>query len=404
MKLSNVFVVYNKEFLDVIRDRRTLFSMILLPIIVFPVMTLGLGGVIAGQMEKMEHRSSPVVVLGSSNSPEIIAALRQNDGLQIIDSIHDRGVAERMLADHAIQAVLLVPDHFNLDVETSDSETSKLSIWYDKSDAESELVERKLRRSLQDFRTTVVESALLERGIPVELLMPFEISSENQASSSQMAGAVLGMLLPYMVILLTMTGSTYSAIDMTAGEKERGTMETLLVCPASRLELVLGKFLTTMTAGMITAILAVVSMSVTVFAPGSMLMSGMAGEAQIAIDPMTIVVAFILLIPVAALIAAVLIAVAINARSYKEAQSYVYPIIILVIFPALASILPGVEADVRMAFIPLVNVSLILKNAFIGIFDWHLIGLAFFSSFVYAAFAIFIAVRIFQRESVLLRI
>ena len=405
MKLGNVWIVFRKEFLDVLRDRRTLFSMILLPIVVFPFLTLGVGSFFEGQYEKLEQRSFPVIVLGSKNAPELMAALGEEPGLQLIPSIEDSALALEMLLDQTVQAVLCIPPDFGGSVAdgSGDGNPSAAEIWYDKSHTKSGMTERKLRNKLADYREDIVRRNLEARGLSYELVEPFTITSHNQASQSKMTGATLGMLLPYMVILLAMVGSTYSAIDLTAGEKERGTMETLLVCPASRLELVLGKFLTTMLVGFITAILAVISFSATLLSPGSFLSREIGGGASLSLDPFAYGMVFLLLLPVTALFAAALIAIAVNARSYKEAQSYVYPLILIIIFPAIASMLPGVEVDMRMALVPVLNVSLALRDAILGTFNLNLILLTFASSALYAAFAIFVAVRIFQKESVLLR-
>ncbi len=406
MKIGNVWIIFRKEFLDVLRDRRTLLSMILLPIVIFPLLISGLGSFAAGQMEKIENRSSPVVVIGGEGAPDLLTALQHNEGLQIITTISDSAVVSEMLMDHVVQAVLYISPDFDLSVGNGQQGESsqQILIWYDKSRTESELVMKKVRTVLSAYRESLVQRNLEEEGLPQSFLEPFRIETQNRASESQMAGALLGMLLPYIVILLAVVGSTYSAIDLTAGEKERGTMETLLVCPASRLELVLGKFFTTMIVSTVTALLAVVSMSLTFMVPGSIMSQGMGSAWGGALNPITFGIVILLMLPVTALFAAVLIAIAVNARSYKEAQSYVYPVIILSIFPAIASMMPGFEADLKMALIPVLNVSLILRDAFMGIYNVNIICLTFASSVVYAAGAIFIAVRVFQKESVLLRI
>ncbi len=405
MKWRNIFIIYRKEFLDVLRDRRTLLSMILLPILLFPLMTVGLGGLLAGQRDKLEKRSFPIVVLGAGRVPDLVSALQEKPGLQIITTIDDSALAREMLEDRTIEAVVYVPGEFSSSLlsGSESGETADLQIWYDAARQESDLTESKLKQRLRDYRESLVTRELQKRGLPPNLTEPFGIRSVNLAGGSKMAGAVLGMLLPYMIVLLTIVGSTYTAIDLTAGEKERGTMETLLVSPATRLELVLGKFGATMTTGFITAILAVVSMTVTVFAPGSLFNRELGGETAFSMDLTAYLLVFLLMIPIAAFFAAVLIAIAVNARSYKEAQSYVYPVIIAAIFPALTSMMPGLENSVKTALIPVVNVSLVLRDAFTGIYEPGMIAVTFLSSFVYAAFAVFVAVRIFQRESVLLR-
>jgi sodium transport system permease protein len=405
MKLENVFIVFRKEFLDVLRDRRTLISMILLPLGLIPLMIGGLGNFAESQYRKMEELVSPILVIGSSRAPELLASVSESRNVQLITTIQDSTLAREMLEDRSVQAVLFIPDNFDARGQAGDSLTGERSvqIWFDKSRDKSSIVERTVRHALLDYRDDVVEETLRERDLPYTLVKPFGVESLNFASESQMAGAFLGMILPYMVILLTIAGITYPAIDMTAGEKERQTMETLLLSPATRLELVLGKFLTAFLVGMTSAVLAVISLAVT-FNMFKLPSDGGPAELPFSFDPAVFGMVFLLLIPMAALFAAVIIAIAVNARSYKEAQSYVYPLMLLIIFPAMASLLPGTGDNVRAALIPVVNVSLGLRHAMMGTCDFNFIALTFLSSALYAAFAIFIAVRVFQKESVLLRI
>jgi sodium transport system permease protein len=194
-------------------------------------------------------------------------------------------------------------------------------------------------------------------------------------------------------------------MDLTAGEKERGTMETLLSSPARRRDLVFGKFLLILTASLATATLAVLSMGST-FSFLSRFSSPQEhgeGFAILTIHPGTVVAIFVLALPVAVLFSAVLMTIALFAKSYKEAQSYLTPMTMVVIFPAIAAILPGVELTPKLALIPIVNVSLLCKELVAGTYHWNFIALIFLSTCVYAAIALFIAVKMFQRESVLFR-
>jgi len=401
MKLKNVWIVFRKEFLDILRDRRTIFSMVLLPVIVLPALMYFMGTVMSTQMQKLEQRRSVVAMWGSRWAPELLALMQERPGMQVISSIEDSTILLGQLLEHQILAVILIPEGFEraLGGDMQPLDTLKVRVLYDKSYQESDIVMDKVQAALTEYRQQQIQKQLAQRNLAYNVIEPFAITAENRASETQMAGAMMGQFIPYMVILLTMVGCMYPAIDLTAGEKERGTMETLLVCPATRLELVMGKFLTTMLAGMITTILTIISQFTGM---SSMLHS--AGETwSVSLDPAAIALIFVMFVPIAALTAAGLIAIAVSARSYKEAQSYISPLMILMIIPAFTSMVPGLEVDLRLAFVPIVNVSLILRNAFIGIFDPTLILVTFLSSAVYAAFAIFIAVRIFQKETVLLR-
>ncbi len=401
MKLRNVWIVFRKEFLDIIRDRRTIFSMILLPVVVFPGLMYGVGMMMTSQMQKLEERRSVIAVQGSRWAPVLLGDLQARSDLQVISSIQDSTILLQQLLEHQILALIIIPVDFESQLASDEArpDTLQVRVLYDKSYQESEIVRDKVEAVLTQYRQREIQGQLKRRNLPPSVVEPFVIEWDNRASEIKMAGAMLGQLLPYMVILLTIVGCMYPAIDLTAGEKERGTMETLLVSPATRLELVLGKFLTTMLAGLITTALTVVSQ----FTGLSTMLRGTGEGMSFQLNPAAVALVFIMFIPLSAMIAALLIAIAVSARSYKEAQSYISPLMILMILPAITSMVPGLEVDWRLAFVPVVNVSLILRNAFIDIYDPTLITLTFFSTVVYAGFALFVAVRIFQKETVLLR-
>jgi len=200
----------------------------------------------------------------------------------------------------------------------------------------------------------------------------------------------------------------HPAIDLTAGEKERGTMETILSSPVSRTHLVLGKFLLVVTASLITAVLLLFSVSVSTTVlqkSGALKQLAEEGEPapQLALKPRAIASVMIMTVPLSVLFSAGLITIALFAKSHKEAQSYIAPLMFLVVIPAISAMLPGVELTPKLAIVPLLNVSLLCKELVTGEYHWNYIAIIFASTCVYAAGALYLAVKMFQRESVLFR-
>jgi sodium transport system permease protein len=205
-----------------------------------------------------------------------------------------------------------------------------------------------------------------------------------------------------------MTGAMYPAIELTAGEKERGTMETILSSPISRMNLVLGKFLLVLSAALATAALSVLSMGISFSALRYFSASARSGRGEAAalllqLGPKAVASLFLMALPLAVLFSAVLMTIALFAKSYKEAQSYLTPMTFLVVIPAIASLLPGVELTPKLALIPVLSTSLVCKEIMTGTYHWNSIALIFASTCVYAGFALFLAFKTFQRESVLFR-
>ncbi len=245
----------------------------------------------------------------------------------------------------------------------------------------------------------------MRRDIASELLRPFQTIHNNVATPQKLAGKFMGGLIPYMIILMSFLGAMYPASDLAAGEKERGTMETLLVAPATRGEFVMGKYLVVLLAAMVTGLLAMVSMTYSMNAAMKDVMAGTGLQAPMAIrfDFQTIVLILMIVIPLAGIFAAVLLSLSVFAKSSKEAQSYMSACSMLLIFPSFVAILPGIQLDYKMALIPIANIALIVKYAISGTIEWNYVITAFLSLFAIAAAALYFAKRWFEREEVLFR-
>jgi sodium transport system permease protein len=220
-----------------------------------------------------------------------------------------------------------------------------------------------------------------------------------------MSGMFIGTMLGYMFVTFMLMGAMYPAIDMTAGEKERRTMEMLLSSPAGRVEIVLGKILVAITASLTTSVLTIISFGVSFFFGMKGIRSGRQPQLimEIPLDAKTFVLIFASMIPMAVLSATLMIAIATMAKSYKEAQSYITPLLLVAIIPAMVSLLPGVKLNAWMALIPIVNFSQLIKELMLG--DWSWIGftLTLLSNLIYAAIAFTGAVMVFKNERILFR-
>ena len=189
-------------------------------------------------------------------------------------------------------------------------------------------------------------------------------------------------------------------------------METLMCSPTNRINIVLGKFLTVLTASIATMVFSLVSMGATAAVGGSVFMgkasamsaaSGKAASTMPTIDPAGVLGVFAIILPIAVLFAAVLLTVSLFAKSYKEAQSYVGPLVLVVVMPAMFGMLPGVELGAKTVFVPILNLSLVCKEMLSGTWNWTYIGLIFASTSVYAGAALALCVKMFNREDVIFR-
>ena len=402
MSLRNIGIVYRKELIDSLRDRRTVVSMIVVPLVVMPIITIGMG-VLSLTLVGLAMREAPkVMILGGQDSPHVLQELNQLKDIRIVPTKPDYA---NEITEKQIRAAVEIPPGFEAKVAAG--EPSTVEIYMYEGELKSGFGADRLQKFFREYRDRTLLDHLEARQLPQSLARPFDIEEKNVAPPEKVGGAILGGLVPYFVILLCLTGAMYPAMDLTAGEKERGTIETILCSPVSRTHLVLGKFLMVLTASIATAVLAIASMAVSFGAGKKLLLAFTGGTADsamhITITSKAIFSIFFVVLPLAVFFSAALLALSLFAKSFKEAQSYISPLMIAVVLPAVASLLPGVELNAGLALIPVLNTSLVSKEIITGTYHWNLIALIFLSSSVYAAAALAIAVKLFQREDVLFR-
>ena len=400
MSWRNIGVVYRKEFTDSLRDRRTVISMIVVPLLVMPLLTILIGAVSARLIGQAMQEVPSVMVLGGEDSPRVLAALRERKDISVVASQPDYA---QQIVDKRIRAAVEIPTDFDAAVARGDAATVKIYMY--EGELKSGFGADKLQQFFRDFRERMIRERLQARGLPANLAEPFRIEQKNVAPPEKVGGAVWGGLVPYFIILLSLTGAMYPAMDLTVGEKERGTIETILCSPVSRTHLVLGKFFMVFTASLATAVLAIASTGLTILAGLKLIGATGLSESplQLSIGPKAILWIFVMIVPLSVLFSAALLAISLVARSFKEAQSYISPLTILVLIPAIISVLPGVDLNTQLSLIPVLNTSLVSKEIITGTYHWNYIALIFVSSCVYASAALAIAVKLFQREDVLFR-
>lgn len=399
---SSVWTVFAKEVRDSLRDRRAVVSMFVVPTLVMPALLLVAGVVSAKVVRKAQEEASPIVVLGGADAPDVVAALRAVPKFRILPS---EGDYRQLIADKRIRAAVELPADFA--AALAEGRETGVRIHYYQGELRSGIALGELDRFFRDLRERTVRGRLEARGLPPGLVEPFAIERENAAPPEKVGGNLLGGVVPYVVLLLCFTGAMYPAIDLTAGEKERGTIETLLCSPVDRTALVLGKFLTVLAASLATMFCTLLSMGACLLFGGAFLWAAGGGAgggtAPISLDPLGAVGVFVMVLPVAVLFSAVLLAVALFARSHKEAQTYVSPMVVVIVLPAMMGMLPGVELNAGLAWVPILNISLACKEMLSGVWHWGNLALIFVSTFAYAGIALGAAVALFRRESVLFR-
>ena len=417
MNWLHVKLILAREIRDQLRDRRTLFMIVVLPILLYPL--LGMSFFQISQF--MREQSTSVWIIGAKGleGREELPPLweRQRfaarlfgdpDEKQSTDSDNgpstDSGGSrllelhfapdepppgskelpdQRLEAERAVQAgqydvaVYFPPDfadrlqaYRQSIVDHTDGaiplQVPSPQIIYSTANEKSQIAFVRVSNVLERWREEIGRKNLSAGGVPADAARPFEPAATDVADQTGHHGAAMwSKILPVLLLLWALTGAFYPAVDLCAGEKERGTLETLLSSPAERSEIVLGKLLTIMIFSMATAVLNLISMAVT----GWLVLSKLP---EFGLPPATAAVWLaIALVPVSALFSALCLALAAFARSTKEGQYYLMPLLLVTMPLVILPMAPGVELNLGNSLIPVTGVVLLLRSALEGTFWQH---------------------------------
>lgn len=331
------------------------------------------------------------------DAPEDFAAPRLPAALRAVPQAREIAWA---IKSGSISGYLELPAGVEL-LEEEQQRGLEVTFVHDSTSEVSREARARIAAVMHSAATEVVRKRLAAHGLDQSLLQPLAMKGETDlATASESAFARIIGAVPMFVIVLTLLGGIYPAIDLGAGEKERFTLETLLLSPLSRTEIALGKALVIFGAALTAAFLGLASMALSI---QYLIPAQFVQMLDIHVQPGTVFAAALLTIPPAVSFAGVLLAISILARSFKEAQNYMTGFLYVMIFPPLAAVIPGLEMNWTLAFVPLVNVSLLARDFLQENTHWGYYAATLGSCLAVSALCVAYAIRQFRKEEVLFR-
>lgn len=396
--MKRIFIIFKKELKDTLRDRRTIFMMVLMPLLLVPLLIIGTNKVMSAQEDKAKTKVITIGIAGAENAPKLLDLFSNDERIEIDESVPDDSLSA-YVKNETIDGALLIGSDYQSKISGDDQAT--IQLLYKGSDA-FESVARRISNIIVKMDSTIIAERIARLNLDENLFDAIEIEKIDLSSMQELIGKLGGGFLPYIFIIFGFMGAMYPGIDLGAGEKERGTLETLLSTPADRTEIVIGKFLMVMLAAIITAAIAMLGVYV-----GIQSYPDIPKEFLETISKMfsikLILLILSLVLPISAFFAALILSLSIYAKSFKEAQSLITPFNIVIIFPALIGMMPGMELTSKTALIPIMNVALATKDVLAGSIDPILLAEVYLSLFALAGLSLWFCVKWFNREETLFR-
>ena len=429
MRSKVVKLLLKKELLDVFRDRKAVIMLVLVPILIYPLIFFGAFAVmtmIQSNMEQGEYKimldvdddgelESRLEAYGEKESEKSSSTdASKTEKLSVVtydDYISSEKIDTTGKSQDDMVNEFLQKEEIDVYVTTEADSNGKLTYKskYVSSITDSNYGETVVNKVLGQMSADQMKATIEEAGLDAEdVTHPFKIDRKDIASKEQSAGSLLGMILPFMLIVSLLMGTMYPAIDTTAGEKERGTLETLLTLPVRNTEIIIAKFLTVAFMGIISALLNILSMAVMIIYVLKLMQSKMASSMGFDISNFHVstfvpamIVTVLAVLAFSLFISAITMCVSAFAKSYKEANNYITPLTLIVMLTGYIGFIPNINLTNKMAMVPVANICLLVKEMLLFKADMGVVAIVLLTNVLYAGIAIMFLGKIYNSESVL---
>lgn len=395
--MGNIITIFFKEMKDMLRDRRTVLTMIVMPTLLIPMLLMVMTSFTKSQAEKAQDKDLRIAIEDNGSAAELIKRLKRRKDIKVVEGIPSTDF-NKMIRNDSIDLAIKILDGF--DAALVGGKTGKVNILYNVTD--DKIVMERLATTIERYNDEILSTRLDSLGANMATIKPIEIEETNVYNQKESIGKMAGGFLPYMFVIFCLMGAMYPAIDLFTGEKERGTIETILSVPASRLQILIGKMMVVVISGVVSGVLTILglylAMKLTSDIPD--FIKDIAADI---LSPSSLTWIILMLIPLTTFFSGILIPASIYSKSFKEAQSLIQPMMFVVILPLIIGMMPGIELNTMTALIPVLNVALATKEIIAGTIDYGLLALVFLSLFAFAAVGILLCVKWFGHEGNILR-
>lgn len=396
-------VLLVKEIKHLFRDTKTIVQTVVVPTFITPLL---IGAIFwyVGSIATEETKKTYEISVYSSADSLLIDDLNDSDRLSITKEGSLEAVIEAVTFDKS-EIGLVFDDSFVDDLTSNNS--AQLTIYSKDIDTFSQ-AKSIVSNIVDDYEESIRNNRLELLNLDENYVNPITINEEDLTTEEESAGSIFGALLALFFVMYVISGSMYPAIDLGAGEKERGTMETLISTNISSVDIIIGKMLSVTSSAILTATFSMLGFAIPILVIflfyADSVNEYLFGLLSAIVNPVALIGVFVLIIPLSVFMGAFLLAISVYAKTPKEAGLLLGNVLIVFIIPCYVPLInPGLELDFVGALIPCYNLALITNNLIAGTVDWFLYSVALLSTIVYCIVAIYITYIMFDDENVIFR-
>lgn len=393
--MKKIGILLKKEMTEILRDKKTLIIMLVLPLLLYPSILIGMSLGISMIMQSEEEKEHTVgYLLEDEEYIDPLISLYEQEKEELDARLLFRGASREEEA--------VIKEETDAWIRFSKEEQSiQIQLDYTSTSQKSDYTESIMKELVDKYRNALLTKNLEKEGLTEDFLHPVTYEAVDSATLSESMGMNMGGSIGMIVIIMILMGAFYPAVDVTAGEKERGTLETLLTLPVTNFQMITSKFISVSIISCITAVISLLALG------GSILfiMLALPGDelVQIPVEAFVncIPVMLLVMVTTALLLTALSMCFCVFAKSTKEANNYMTPVMLVVMLATMIGMFPTVELDYKTALIPIENVSLLIKQVLAQAMDLSLALITILVNCAYSILIIWILARMYDSEDIM---
>ena len=380
--LNDAFIIFKKELRNLLKDRRTLFSTFILPLVMLPIIFIGMGAVVKSIEDSARETTYKIEIVDNK------------------DNLFKESLSEYLLWEEVDDQVsdfkIIFPPKY------APGSSANVIISYDSSSRKNQLAVNMVSQALTSYELEIAQNVLSLYNLTYQDLHTINIVlSDTAQEAAQAGGSILAMLMPYFMVIFLFSGSMNAGLDTTSGEKERGSLAVLLVNQVSRSSIAWGKIIYVSVVSLFSAIATFIGLLIAIGLPGGSdsLLAG--GLLEVGFDPISLLIIILALISSALVSAALITVIGCLAKSVKEGSSYVMPLYMVVVIIGVTTMYMDPSKSTLLFVVPIVNTIFVLKESFMGMYAVSHVVLTLTTNLILAALQAMAVSKLFNSERIL---